>query len=108
MATGTVLAIHAERIVSVSERHRLACGLQTALDRAHAGANPVRLSLRRRQILADEPLIRQIMERLGAAQPVRPRGIARLRMLLSDGAGPLYTTGSGSLPAQLRGVIAAL
>jgi len=39
---------------------------------------------------------------------VRARGMARLRMLLSDGTGPLYRAGRGSLAAELRGVLAAL
>ena len=34
--------------------------------------------------------------------------MARLRMLLSDGRGPLYRAGAGSLTAALRGVLAAL
>jgi hypothetical protein len=34
--------------------------------------------------------------------------MARLRLLLSDGAGPIYRPGSGSLIAELRGVLAAL
>jgi len=40
--------------------------------------------------------------------PVRARGMARLRILLSDGRGPLYRTGRGTLGAALRGVLAAL
>jgi len=39
---------------------------------------------------------------------VHPRGMARLRMLLTDGTGPLYDGGSGSLAAELRAVAAAL
>jgi len=46
--------------------------------------------------------------RLHAPVPVRARGIARLRMLLSDGTGPLYRPGRGSLGAALLGVLAAL
>jgi hypothetical protein len=34
--------------------------------------------------------------------------MARLRLLLADGAGPLYRAGRGSLAAELRGVLAAL
>jgi hypothetical protein len=34
--------------------------------------------------------------------------MARLRILLSDGSGPLYRTGQGTLTAALRGVLAAL
>ena len=44
----------------------------------------------------------------GIVAPVRARGIARLRMLLSDSDGPLYRPGRGSLAAALRGGQAAL
>ncbi len=45
---------------------------------------------------------------LHSPRPVRARGMARLRMLLSDGRGPMYRNGRGSLAAELRGVLAAL
>jgi hypothetical protein len=45
---------------------------------------------------------------LHSPRPVRARGVARLRLLLSDGTGPLYRSGRGSLAAELRGVLAAL
>jgi hypothetical protein len=109
VVAGTPGAAHAERIISPTERHRLAGGLQLALDRAlcSGSGSSAAITLRSGKILADAELIGQIVQRLDAAQPVRPRGMARLRMLLADSLGPLYT-GSGSLAAQLRGVIAAL
>jgi hypothetical protein len=110
VVAGTVRAAHADRIISLSERHRLSCGLRTALDRAHRRDTGVslRIPLQYKKILADAALIGQILQRLDATQPVRPRGMARLRLLLGDGLGPLYTSGTGSLAEQLRGVIAAL
>jgi hypothetical protein len=36
------------------------------------------------------------------------RGMARLRILLADGRGPLYRSGAGSLNAALKGALAAL
>lgn len=108
--TGTPLAAHAARIVEPIERRRLAAGLRTALDRArgrNAGTSR-RIPLQHKAILADSVLISEIVQRLEGAGCVRPRGIARLRLLLGDAAGPLYVTGSGSLAAQLRGVIAAI
>jgi hypothetical protein len=104
---GSALAAHAERIVAAAERQRLAGGLQSVLVRArNAGpAESSRIALQRRRVLADEALIGQILHRLGAPQPVRPRGIARLRLMLRDGAG---LTGPGSAAAALRGALAAL
>jgi hypothetical protein len=34
--------------------------------------------------------------------------MARLRILLSDGTGPLYFEGQGNLSGQVRGALAAL
>jgi hypothetical protein len=39
---------------------------------------------------------------------VSARGVARLRLLLSDGAGPMYWYGGGDLGAELRAVLAQL
>ena len=38
-------------------------------------------------------------------RPVSARGIARLRLLLSDGAGPMYWSDGGDLGAELRTVL---
>jgi hypothetical protein len=59
-------------------------------------------------VLAAEHVIDDVTLLLHSPHPVRARGMARLRLLLSDGAGPLYNPGSGSLVAALRGVLAAL
>ena len=47
-------------------------------------------------------------ERLTGPRPVSARGVARLRLLLSDGAGPMYWPGGGDLGAELRAVLAQL
>ncbi len=107
---GSALALHAARIVEPAERRRLAAGLRTALVRAgvHNINTSRRVPLQHKAILADSALIDQILQRLDGTGRLRPRGVARLRLLLGDAAGPLYATGRGSLPAQLRGVIAAI
>lgn len=104
------MALHAARIVTPGERERLAAALADRLYRAHGGARPAsaRIPLYRQQILTNSALIEDIAGHLRGPEPVRARGVARLRLLLADGTGPLYTTGTGSAAAALRGVIAAL
>jgi hypothetical protein len=53
-------------------------------------------------------VIDAVCDRLADPFPVRARGMARLRILLSDGRGPLYWPGRGTLNATLRGVLATL
>jgi hypothetical protein len=53
-------------------------------------------------------LIYEVTSRLHSRHPVRARGIARLRMLLSDGNGPLYRPRRDSLATALRRVLAAI
>ena len=92
---GTALAVHVARLTGPSERQRVAAGLRSApVDRP--GARPV------------QDLVDDITLRLHAPRPLRALGVARLRLLLADAGGPLYAAGRGSLPAELRGVLAAL
>lgn len=102
---GSALALHRARIVAPADRRRLADALASRLDRARAG-HCTRIPLQRKMIIAESALIDDIVARFRGPDPVRARGVARLRMLLTDGTGPLYTT--GSVAAALRGVSAAL
>lgn len=104
---GSALAAHAVRITSFREREQLARALRSTLRDEH---NPfsARVPVDRAAVRSAEPLIDEVALRLHTPLPVRVRGMARLRLLLADGRGPLYRTGHGSLIAQLRGVLAAL
>jgi hypothetical protein len=109
-AAGSALAVHMARLTSIAEREQLARTLWRTLNDAH-GRRPglsLRAPLHRARIAAVEDVIDDVTLRLHAPRPVRARGMARLRMLLADGAGPLYGPGCGSLAAELRGVLAAL
>lgn len=103
---GSTLACHAARITGFEERRQLARSLRSTLRRSTGLTAAVPVD--RAAVAANSGLIEQVALRLHAATPVRPRGVARLRLLLSDGRGPLYRPGGGSLAAQLRGVLAAL
>ena len=59
-------------------------------------------------IAAAEDRIDQVTLRLHSPRPVTARGVARLRLLLADGAGPMYRYGRGDLEGRLGAALAAL
>jgi hypothetical protein len=59
----------------------------------------------RSRVLAAAADIRALVEALRARAPVPARGVAIANRLLTDGAGPLYRTGSGDLGATVRSAV---
>jgi hypothetical protein len=59
-------------------------------------------------VAAAEDLIDTITLRLHSPRPVSARGMARLRVVMSDGCGPLYERGLGDLSGRLGAALAAL
>ncbi len=59
-------------------------------------------------IAAAEDRIDEVTLRLHSPRPVTARGVARLRLLLSDGTGPMYRYGRGDLEGRLGAALAAL
>jgi hypothetical protein len=59
---------------------------------AYALARPRRAD--RHQVRAAETQIQNLIDRLAAPGPVSVAGVAQVKMLLHDGAGPLYNPGS--------------
>jgi hypothetical protein len=107
---GSPLALHAARLTSVDEREAIAHTLRRSLDDARnreAGFSS-RVPLNAPNIIAAENRIDQIALRLHSPRPVTARGVARLRLLLSDGAGPMYLYGRGDLEGRLGAAFAAL
>ncbi|MDT7758276.1 MAG: hypothetical protein QOH27_4174, partial [Mycobacterium sp.] len=92
------------------ERDELSRARRLGLRDAAEGADAMRprLPVRTPPVRRASDVITASLSRLDEPQRVRARGMARLRMLLADGRGPLYRSGSGSLSAALRGVLAAL
>ena len=107
---GSPLAVHMARLTSIEERDALTHSLRQVVADLHR-ERPLfssRIPVHRERLATCRDVVDDITLRLQAPRPVRARGIARLRMLLSDGRGPLFRSGRGSLPAELRGVLAAL
>lgn len=109
-APGTALAVHHQRLKEPREREQLACALRLVLKDAAEGSaalNP-RVPVRVAAVRHASDVIELVIQRLADPPSVRVRGMARLRLLLADGRGPLYRAGPGSLNAAVRGVLAAL
>jgi hypothetical protein len=107
---GSALAVHAARLTSVDEREAVARSLRSVVDAARnrTGLVSSRIELNVPNINVARERIDQITLRLHSPRPVTSRGVARLRLLLSDGAGPLYRYGRGDLEGRLGAALAAL
>jgi hypothetical protein len=107
---GSALAVHKARLMSVAEREAVARALRQALQDACAGSAPLssRIPVHATNIVAAEDLIDAITLRLHSPRPVNARGMARLRVVLSDGGGPMYRLGRGDLSGRLGAALAEL
>jgi len=99
-----VLFTHAARIARPRSCAVLASSLRKV---ATAAQKPVGLSnrapMRRDDIRCSRDELVALAERLERTGPIHARGIAQIRLLLSDGSGPLYRSDSGTrLPPLLR------
>ena len=89
--------VHAARslqLTSDRSRRALACSLEHLVEQADGPPVHWRSAAVlpcRPQVSEARPVILAIAARLRATAPVDARGMARLRLLLTDGAGPCYT-----------------
>jgi hypothetical protein len=107
---GSALAVHQARLTSVAEREAIARALRLTVRDARTGGTPrsSRIPVDPSNIAAAEDLIDAITLRLHSPRPVSARGMARLRVVMSDGCGPLYRYGRGDLTGRLGAALAAL
>jgi hypothetical protein len=82
------MAGHWEHVLRVARRAQRA---RSAGSRAPAGAVPVCAD----RVVAAEPAIRDLMNRLAAPLPVPARGVAMARVLLTDATSPVYNRRAG-------------
>jgi hypothetical protein len=106
----SALAVHQARLTSLAEREAIARTLRLAVCDARRGgtARSSRIPVHPANIAAAEDLIDTITLRLHSPRPVSARGMARLRVVLSDGCGPLYRFGRGDLNGRLGAALAEL
>jgi hypothetical protein len=117
LAAGTIplsksaLAMRARRITSQRCRKRVADGLVRATRDAETATAGVSAAIPpdQREVLAAGTVLAAIDRRLRASDPVTPRGMAQLLLLLTDGDSPLYQPSEpGAFGSRLRAAAAAL
>jgi hypothetical protein len=109
---GHAVTAHAQRMISTSERQAIARTLRRSVREVHGktanGALTARVRLHEANVRAAAALIDALALRLDSPHPIKPHGMAALRLLLSDGAGPFYQFGRGDLAQRLGAVLAKL
>ena len=106
---GGTLEAHVARLTSVRERESVARAFRHLLNVGETRSRALlRVPMLSRQINGCRAVVDDITMRLHSPRPVRAEGMARLRMLLSDGTGPMYCDGGANLDAELRTALAAL
>jgi hypothetical protein len=90
-----LIACRAEHLVSAAARHRLADGLRGAVERAALPRFPSAAApLASTSVRVNSGLLLALAGRLDSDDPIDPRGAAKARQLLTDGASPLYEPAS--------------
>jgi hypothetical protein len=108
---GALITVRAQQLTTARSRRRLAGGLarvrRDAVDEL-SGFTAV-VAPDRHEVAAAAPEIAALERRLRDGERVDAAGVAMLRLLLTDGSGPLYDpVGAGSLARHLRAVAGAL
>ena len=92
-ATSLALSLRAQALGQSASRTLLGDGIRHVLDEA-GGAGRItraRVPVRRSQVLAAAAELEELATRLLAPGPLAARGLAQVRLLLTDGASPLYS-----------------
>lgn len=93
--SSSALWLRAQALAQPSVARELGDQLRRIVGEAH---EPARRSTRirgpREHVLAAEDDLRRLASRLQSARPAAVRGVAKVRLLLTDGTGPLYYRGS--------------
>jgi hypothetical protein len=106
-----LLSLRAAALIAPSRRRRLALTLRQMTRDAERAPHPFdpRAFVARREILQARDLMEETARLLVSSSPVNPMGVAHVRVLLGDGASPLYRRGPGpTLGDRLEAAIGAL
>jgi hypothetical protein len=106
-----LLSLRAHRLIGLETRRALAGELRDAIRRSQRPRHPLDNGA---QICADAAMrarhaIEALADRLEGWEPVEPAGVARVRLMLRDGTGPLYNEAyPGGLCRAVRAASEAL
>ncbi|HEY1971374.1 MAG TPA: hypothetical protein VGH89_25695 [Pseudonocardia sp.] len=103
------LAVRADLLVRPGARAKLAAALRELPAMAAQPLSLTAVPLQRDRVRAAACELREVSDRLLAGGPVSAGGVACVRALLTDGAGPLYHGGGpDDLRCRLRAALAAM
>ena len=93
--SSVLLAVHAQRIVDPAACSTLASSVRKLVERTgrKRPALSAQVPIATPTVSAADADLRAVADRLDEPGPVRARGVAEVRALLRDGAGPLYQSG---------------
>ena len=105
------LSLRAHRLIGFEARRELSRELRDAVGRARRPSHPLDNGTRicATEVLSARRSIEALANRLDGWEPVEPAGVARVRLLLRDGVGPLYNEAyPGGLERAVRAATDAL
>ncbi len=89
--SGAAISLRAHALIGVRARRAFSRGLRDLIAQARAPAWPAPpVPVCRRQIITAQELIEATAHRLLEDRPVSARGVAQIRLLLTDGRSPVY------------------
>jgi hypothetical protein len=109
--SGAMLSLRAHRLIGLTTRRSLAAELRELVPRARHAPHPLDngVCVCALGVLHAHGAILELADRLDGWEPVEPAGVARVRLLLRDGTGPLYSESpSDALERSVRAALDAL
>jgi hypothetical protein len=105
-----LLVLRARALTDPHAAAELGEQLRRIVREAHEGPRPrTHIAPARDHVLAAEDDLRLLASRLQSPTPIAARGVAKARLLLTDGAGPMFDAcNSDDLGAAVRDAISAL
>jgi hypothetical protein len=103
------LALHAARVYGPSQRRLLADSLTRISNVPNSTSARLRVPVDREAVRRASSELHAVADRLGGDGPVNVGGVARVRLLIADGTGPLYRAAKPEqLRRELRSALSAL